>query len=440
MSLAIELFTNLFQSVMYIGFLYFYFDKPEGKLKRLFPFLGGVFTFFCVSSFLTLTGMHISASTYYLDSLAYILILEIYALCFLKGKLYLRIIMPIIDFGVNTLVSYSFSYVASFISGIPLEVALTESTNFRYFCIVVVNLTTAALLWLVLRTSSKRIRLSGALESTAFTVIPILCMVIIYCGFSIYQKSGFDSTILLFIFISCFVMVIIAALIYIMLIRISKANKLKTEYLLAKQHEKLYEESTLSTNMQIEKISAIKHDMKNKLMSLKNLINQGASNEAVKLCEDTSKKLEATYTPISSTNPILNAIVNVELEKAFSADINIAVDISNSLSNVSSADTVSLIGNLCDNAIEYLSKEPKENRKMILQVHSQINCHIITCKNKISGSILQDNPNLTTTKSDSDNHGLGLNAVKRIANEYDGEVMFSEENDWFIASIMLCSR
>lgn len=438
MGLIVELFTNLFQAVMFIGFLYLFFDKPEGKLKRLLPFLGGVLAFFSVSSYLILTDTYISASTYYLDSLTYIIIFEIYALIFLRGKLYLRIIMPIIDFGVNALVSYSFGYVASFISGIPLEESLVDSTGFRYFCIAVVNLTSALLLWLILHIGSKRIRLSGISEVTAFTVIPLLCMVILYCSFFIYQESGFNNSILLYVLFSCFVMVCIAILTCVMLVRISKANAIKTEFLLIKQKEKLYEENTIATNNQIEKISRIKHDMKNKLMSLKGLIIEGNLDQAVNLCDGTSEQLNATYTPINSSNPILNAIVNVELEKATSFGIDFSVIIMETLSQISSADTVSLIGNLCDNAIEYLSTQPKEIRKMELQIYSRANYYIVTCKNKISQSVLTNNPKLATTKSDKSNHGIGISIIKRISKDYNGEVFFNEENDYFIISVMLC--
>lgn len=437
MGLVIELFTNLFQAVMFIGFLYLFFDKPQGKLKRLLPFLSGVLAFFFVSSYLILSDTYHSASAYYLDSLAYIIIFEIYSLVFLQGKLYLRIIMPIIDFGINTIVSYSFAYIATFISGIPFEESLIASTGFRYFGIVIVNLTSAFLLWLILRIGSKRIRLSNLSETTAFAVIPLLCMVIVYCGFFIYQKSNFDASTLLYVLITCFVMIIIAILTCIMLVRISRANTIKTEFLLAKQRESLYEENTISTNAQIEKISCVKHDMKNKLMSLKNLIVQGNLTEAIQLCDNTSEKLENTFTPINSNNPILNAIINVELEKATSLGIKFTVDISETLSHISSADIISLIGNLCDNSIEYLITQSKTIREMHLQIYSQLNYSFITCKNRIAKSVLENNPTLFTTKNDKSNHGIGISTIKRIVKDYDGEFLTCEENGYLIISIML---
>lgn len=440
MGLAIELFTNLYQAIMVIGFLYLFFDKPKSKLKRIIPFVISVFIFFITANYFTFFGVYTGISNYYIDSILYITIFEVYSIVFLKGKLSLRIIMPLIAFGTNALVSYTFGYFATFITGSSFTEALVISSEFRTLCIIVVNLTTTLLLWLILRIGSKKIRISGLAEITAFAIIPLLCSIIMYSSFFAYQVSDFNSRILPYLLVICLVMIVIAILTCVMLINISKANNLKTEILLAKQQERLYEESTLSTNEQIEKISSIRHDIKNKLMALKGLINQGEFDQAIQLCDDTSGKLESTHTPINSTNPILNAILNVELEKAISLGINFTIDISNSLTHISSADTVSLIGNICDNAIEYLSTQSKENRIMVLQIHSQFNHDIITCKNKISESILENNPTLTTTKADKSNHGIGIATIKRIVQEYDGEFIVNDENGYFVIKILLCKQ
>ena len=437
MALTVELLTNLFQSFMFVGFLYLFFDKPEGKLKRLLPFLVFVLLLFATATYMTFGGTFGSIGAYNLDSLIGIALLMTYAIAFLRGKIYLRIIMPIIDFGINAVVSYSFGFFVSLISGIPIEVSMVMSTGFRYFCIVVVNLTTALLLWFVLRFGSKRIRLSGTAEIIAFVVIPLLCIIILYCGFFIYQASGYKFDVVPYIVLICLSIVTVAMLVWIVLVRISKVNTMNTELLLASQREKLYEESILASNEQIEKISGIKHDMKNKLMSLEKLIDDGDYEQAMHLCEHTTEKLSSTYTPVNTSNPVLNAIVNVELEKAFSNSIDFSLVIGDYLTDVSSADTVSIVGNLCDNAIEYLVTQPEEMRVMNLNISSQLNFHIITCKNKIAESILENNPQLVTTKDDTANHGKGMDILRRIAKEYDGEVNFDEEDGYLSISVMV---
>ncbi len=437
MGLAIEIFTNLFQAVMFTGFLYLFFDKPENDHKKIITFACSVIALFLITCYFTFADAHTGVASNYFDSLLYIVSLELYSLLCLKGKLYLRTIMPFVAFGVNAIISYTFLYFIDIFPGMVVEEALMLSTTFRYLCLAGVNLTTALFLWLILSFGSKKIKLTNGSEIVAFTIIPVLCIVIMYCNFFAYQVSGFNSEILPYLLVICIVMVTIAIITCVMLGRISKANELKTEYLLTAQREKLYEESIMASNEQIEKITCIKHETKNKMGSIKQLIMEQKLDEAVKLCDITLDNLKATYTPIYTSNPVLNAIVNVELEKASSSKIDFSVDISDTLSKLPSADTISLVGNLCDNAIEYLITQPEQMRDMKLRIHSYQNFYVITCYNKILSSVLKENPEWYTTKEDKENHGKGMSIVKKIAQTHNGDITCLEENGYLSVSVVV---
>lgn len=431
---AVELLTNMFQAVMFTGFLYLFFEKPQGKLIRVLPFLSCAGLLFGITTFFTLTV----PAKYYLDSILFLSVMLAYSLIFLKGKLYQKVIVTFIGFGVNVLVSYTFAYIVSFFTGVSFGDLITMgTTSFRYLCLVVINFTTAILLWLILRFGSKRIRLSGAAEITAFAIVPFLCIIVLYCIFFAFQASGFNDNVLAYMLVICGVIVVIAVLTCVMLVKISRSNAMKTEYLLASQREKLYKENILATGEQIEKISHIKHDMKNKLITLEYLISNSKAEEALKLCSDTAQKLNSTYTPVDTGNPVLDSIINVEQDKASKADIDFSLEISDALSILSSADIVSLIGNLCDNAIEYLSNQPEDNRSMSLHIRKQLNFVIVTCKNRISESVLEGNPGFSTTKKDKKSHGKGMKIIRRIAKENNGEVTVSEQEDFLNISVIL---
>ena len=437
MGITVEIITNLFQSVMFAGFLYLFFEKPPGKLRRLLPFAGCALSLFAVCNVFTFIGMNIGADSFYLDAIICLSCMTLYCLLFLKGKIYLRIIMPVFTLAINALVSYSFSYIVSFFSGVSAEGFFTISSYSRYTALAVVNITTLLLLWLALRLNPQKIQLCGIFEIIAFSLIPLLCMVILYSCMFIFQISDYNDSILIYLVICCVSMVIIAVLIYLLLIRISKANTAKTQLMLTTQREKLYEESILASNKQIEKIAFIKHDMKNKLSSLEILMAAGNIDEALTLCRETTRQFHSTFTPLCTSNPTLNAIINVEMEKAASHNIDFSVNISDYMSNISSENIVSLIGNLCDNAIEYIVRHNMENPYIGLKIHSNLNFCIISCQNCISGSVLSDNKNLATRKEDPENHGKGISIIKRIANEYNGDVIINEENGFFTVSVML---
>lgn len=435
--MTIEVITNLFQGIMFTGFLYLFFDKPEGLLIKILPFFGVVTALFTNLTIFTFMGLGSKFAFLHLDSLLYIAVMELYALLFLRGKVYLRVIMPLIAFGLNAVVAYTFSYLVSFVTGIPYENSLVVSSTFRYLCLVAVNFTTALLLWLILRFGSERIRLTGAYEMTAFSIIPVLGTIILYCLFFIFNVTGFNEDILVYLLIISLSVVAIAALSWVLILHISRANKAKTDLLLTAQREKLYEKSILDSNEQIERISSIRHDMLNNMRTLELLISEGNTQQAKELCSETLRSLEGTHTPVHTDNPTLNAIINVEMEKAVAYDIEFTLDISDTLAGVSSSAIVSLIGNLCDNSIEYLRNKPTEIRRMTLCLRSHLNFHIISCKNRISESVLSKNPEFFTTKNDKSLHGKGMRILRRIAKEYGGNVRVEEEENYITISVVL---
>ena len=221
--------------------------------------------------------------------------------------------------------------------------------------LIVVETILVFILWLILRIRKKTITLSNPYDVFAFIAIPALCMIAMFTDVFIYQIVNFDSQILLLVIINLFVLIVISVLIWILLLKVSKDNQVKTELLLSKQREEIYRESVISSGEQIRLVSDIKHDMNNNLKSIYRLIENGLYDEAKWLCLDCSESIEKVYTPINTDNPTLNAILNVEIEKARQNDISFSYTVTDSLSFVSSTDVVSIIGNLCDNAIEYLS-------------------------------------------------------------------------------------
>ena len=61
----------------------------------------------------------------------------------------------------------------------------------------------------------------------------------------------------------------------------------------------------------------------------------------------------------------------------------------------------------------------------------------IIIENYISGSVLDNNPLLHTTKENSFEHGFGIKNIKYIINSLGGMVEFFEEGNSFFAQILL---
>ena len=423
--LVVEIAVNLVQQLLFIGFLYLFFDKGENKVKNIAAFVITVLILFTMANYFTFNEMTLN----HLDAVITVAVMVAYSLIFLKGELYLRIIMPLVAFGLNMVIAFAAIFLMSSITGKSLEESVAFSTSFRYIYLVVVETTYIFILWLILRIRKKNITLSNRYDIFAFIVIPVLCMIAMYTDVFIYQIVNFDSHILIQIIINLFVLIVVSVLIWFLLIRISNDNQVKTDLLLSRQREELYRESAISTGEQIRQISEIKHDMKNNLQSIYRLIEDGQYDEAKRLCADCSESIAKVYTPINTDNPTLNAILNVEIEKARQNDISFSYTVTDSLSFVSSTDVVSIIGNLCDNAIEYLSGIDKSQRKMSLEITVRNDYRIIVCRNTILSSVLSVNPDMKTTKKDASLHGKGLTILRSIADKYSGTIGYREDDN-----------
>ena len=422
---VVEISVNLIQQLLFIGFLYLFFDKSENKVKNIAAFTTAVLILFTMENYFTFNEMTFN----HLDSIIIVIVMLLYSIVFLKSKLYLRIIMPLVSFGLNIIISFVTLFLMGTITGKTIEESVAFSTAFRYIYLVVVQTTYIFILWLILRIRKKNITLSNRYDIFAFIVIPVLCMIGMYTDVFIYQIVNFDSHILVLIIINLFVMIVVSVLVWFLLIRISNDNQVKTDLLLSRQREEMYRESAISTGEQISRMSEIKHDMKNNLKSIYRLIENGQYDEAKRLCMDCSEGIEKVYTPINTDNPTLNAILNVEIEKARQNGISFSYTVTDSLSFVSSTDVVSIIGNLCDNAIEYLSYIDQSRRKMSLEITVRNDYRIIMCRNTILSSVLSVNPDMKTTKKDAALHGKGLSILRSIADKYNGTIGYKEDDN-----------
>lgn len=423
--LVVEIAVNLLQQLLFIGFLYLFFDKSENKVKNIAAFTAAVMILFTMANYFTFNEMTFN----HMDAVITIVVMLVYSVFFLKGELYLRIIMPLIAFGLNMLIAFAAIFLMSSITGKTMEESVAFSTAFRYIYLVVVEATYIFILWLILRIRKKNITLSNRYDIFAFIVIPVLCMIGMYTDVFIYQIVNFDSHILVLIIINLFVMIVVSVLVWFLLIRISNDNQVKTDLLLSRQREEMYRESVIGSGEQISRMSEIKHDMKNNLKSIYRLIDNGQYDEAKRLCIDCSESIEKAYTPINTDNPTLNAILSVEIEKARQNGISFSYTVTDSLSFVSSTDVVSIIGNLCDNAIEYLSCIDQDQRKMSLEITVRNDYRMIVCRNTIVSSVLSVNPDMKTTKKNAALHGKGLSILRSIADKYSGTIGYKEDDN-----------
>lgn len=432
-----EITVNLLQSIYFVGFFLLFLGGKFSTRKNIILLSIFIALNFAVLTYFTYNHPNIVM----LDMFIGIILYEIYCITCLKGELAIKLILPFIVSLINTIISYGFVYSSSIISGVTFEELITKSSLFRYLFVVLANLSTMVVLFIMWRTKAKAYSLKKVSNVIAFVAIPLLAMMILYITMYVMILTNFQSNIIILLSIISVSMIVIAGIVWFMIARINKDNEIKTKLLLSEQKANLYKQNIISSNNQIETIKLLKHDMKNNISCIDALIEEENYDEAHNICHSLTNKYTSIGTIVNTENYLLNAVLNVEIEKAKSYEIPVKLSITNNLKMFkNSSDIISLIGNILDNAISYLSKNKVKNNEINFSTGYEGSYSVIKCRNNILDSVLFNNPSLKTDKEDKDNHGKGITIINSIAHKYNGDVIIKERNKEFIITVILDNR
>lgn len=188
-----------------------------------------------------------------------------------------------------------------------------------------------------------------------------------------------------------------------------------------------------------ENTRRLKHDMKNHIMVIAAHLNNGEIEEAKDYLSVVLDNLNRVYSYIQTGNSVLNYIINSKLEYAQQNDIQFKAEIENlPFSKMGSVDFSAVLSNSLDNAIE--ASMNASEKSIYISVMKKRGYDTITVKNKIDRSVLETNPDLRSTKAESDTHGYGVKQIMTITEKYNGMVDIYEDNGMFCISIMIPSE
>lgn len=188
-----------------------------------------------------------------------------------------------------------------------------------------------------------------------------------------------------------------------------------------------------------QNVRKLKHDMKNHFMVLSSYLASEDYDGAKAYSSEILDKLNAMHSYVETGNTLMNHIVNEKFRLAREQGISLKAEIENrSFACMDSMDFTALLGNLLDNAIEASLKEKEGEREVVLLVLGKQGYEAICVKNRISRSVLRDNPGLMTTKECAGGgHGIGIPRIKEIAENYNGMYDIYEADGYFCVSVFI---
>jgi len=184
-----------------------------------------------------------------------------------------------------------------------------------------------------------------------------------------------------------------------------------------------------------EETRNFRHDIKKQLLAIYGNVASGQTQEATKQIS----KLIGDFQEIRERAGITTGSDSIDanlyfLKKEYSS-VNCEWD--GQLPQniiINNEETVSLIGNLLENAFEAADKVI-ENKYVSIKINRVDDSLFFQIKNSYNNKLRKIGNHFLTTKTDKRNHGLGLLIVEDIVAKYDGEISFDVKGQEFIVEV-----
>jgi len=255
-------------------------------------------------------------------------------------------------------------------------------------------------------------------------------------GATIGSFKNFDSfhDILLFV---VFVM-IGYILVFVGIISSSKIITLQYNYKIIENQVELQRHNYKTLSESIEKLHALKHDVRHHISAIKSMLEEKKYNQALEYIEQFNQNSIVKSMPTLCQNFAADSITKYYMSIAISKDIEFktSLDIPEDI-NINSLDLCVVLGNCLENAIEACEKLDVNVRKYIEFTSQIVNSHIILkIVNSFDGPIIKTADSIQSTKKEHSN-GIGITSVIETAKKYKGTFDIRYTNDEFeVAAIM----
>ena len=212
-------------------------------------------------------------------------------------------------------------------------------------------------------------------------------------------------------------------------------------------HEQLEREAALARmsqtyytqlEQQQQSLRRLRHDMANHLTVLSGLLEGGKQAEA----ELYLAGLQAASGVSAGRRYCENAVVNTVLSaKAaameeqgirFAAQATVPEQV-----NVEGPDLCALLGNALDNAMEACAALPAERREVRLSLRADRGLLALRVVNPCEQAPKREGKRLLSGKKDPENHGLGTESIRGIAEKYGGSADFTVKDGQFECMLYL---
>lgn len=181
-------------------------------------------------------------------------------------------------------------------------------------------------------------------------------------------------------------------------------------------------------------IRNIKHDLKNQVNVLNDLIKDNKYYEARKYISQLHKEVERSALVCYTGNSAVDSIINLKGDYAKSHNIEFITKIKVNSVDFDAIGICRILGNVLDNAVEACVRTEVVEKYVCIAMYQLDNKLIIEIENT---SLPVDVNNLITSKKNKSAHGIGMQSIKQTVASMNGFFTYNYNNGYFSIKIVL---
>lgn len=212
----------------------------------------------------------------------------------------------------------------------------------------------------------------------------------------------------------------------------------KSKYKIIEKENELYSKQCEIMQNTTEELQSFRHDMNNYFIAISELMENQRYDEAERQIHELSHITQKKIIYSTSGNVIIDGLINYKLQSALNDNIKIKPEIAIPKNlQIDTADIVTIIGNLIDNALTAIQKVDIDKRFLNLKIVFSQQRLIIRISNPHKENIRCENGKIVTSKKDSHKHGYGISNISKAVDKYNGYMKIDHANGIFTVDILM---
>lgn len=178
----------------------------------------------------------------------------------------------------------------------------------------------------------------------------------------------------------------------------------------------------------------LRHSFRHQAAAMSELLQQGELEQLKLYLAEYTRELPIAE--ISTGNTIADVVFGHYLALAKQANIDLHYQISFPVQcRITDLDFTVIIGNCMENAIEASEKLPEDRRELRICSRLSGSFLLLTFENRFDGSLVEKDGRLYSSKRSGEAEGIGLATVRRVVEQYDGDLAVTHDADKFCVKL-----